>query len=538
MESKNLKLFLSLLIYAAFYQGSFGQESVPLGIHYQAVARDNYGKEIANKDIDVIFSIISGSPVGTPVYQELHSKVITSKYGVFSLIIGHGTPTGGIYGELSQIKWSQAYHYLKVEVKFESTFLDMGTMQFLAVPYALFAQKSLEPGPQGVKGDIGPQGLQGVQGLKGDAGDPASDDQTLSFDGTNLSISIGNNGTPSTVNLATLNVPHSLSILGDTLSIMGGNKVELPNQIQDLHLDQNNILKIDKNITATEINLNRFLDDKQQLSLNTIENSLAISGGNSVDLSPLKQDLLLTGNSLTITNKQSPTQIDLSKYMQQLVFTPADNNLEIAGGNKIDLTSLKNDADADPENEIQDLSLAGNKLTITKKTTPTEINLAPYLDNTDNQALGYNPATYSLSLTNGGSVSLGSMIAFRAKKTVSISASQITELTFIPEIIPEADEYNDGNAFNRGNGEFIAPVTGIYTFSISYFADGSGSARKLLMYYNTGLYEEIAVEIAAGTLTTRSITMRLNATDVVKLKIYTGMATQTGTGSFSGFRVY
>ena len=30
----------------------------------------------------------------------------------------------------------------------------MGTMQFLAVPYALYAQRSLEPGPQGPKGEI------------------------------------------------------------------------------------------------------------------------------------------------------------------------------------------------------------------------------------------------------------------------------------------------------------------------------------------------------------------------------------------------
>lgn len=39
------------------------------------------------------------------------------------------------------------------------------------------------------------------------------------------------------------------------------------------------------------------------------------------------------------------------------------------------------DADPDPENEIQDLSLSGNTLTITKKTSPASIDLSPYLDN-------------------------------------------------------------------------------------------------------------------------------------------------------------
>ena len=261
MASKVLKRYYVLLIVLLAGSASFGQ-NVPLGIFYQAVARDNYGKELVNKDIDVKFSIISGNPLGTLVYQELHSKVNTSKFGVFSLIIGHGTPTGGLYGELSQIQWGQAYHYLKIEVKFDNDFIDMGTMQFLAVPYALYAQKSLEPGPAGPKGDPGP---------KGDSGDPASDNQTLSFNGDNLSISGGN-----TVNLSTLNVPHQLTLLGDTLSILGGNKVGLTNQIQDLQLDINNKLKITKNASATAIDLSKFT---QTLSFNQDNYQLSLSNG-------------------------------------------------------------------------------------------------------------------------------------------------------------------------------------------------------------------------------------------------------------------
>jgi len=134
--------------------------------------------------------------------RSFYSDVTTSKYGVFSLIIGKGTPTGGLYTNLSQIQWNTAFHYLKVEVKFDNDFIDMGTMQSLPSHMPLYAQKSLEPGPQGPKGD---------------PGDPASDNQTLSFDGNNLSIANGN-----TVNLSSLNVPHQLTLIGDTLSILGG----------------------------------------------------------------------------------------------------------------------------------------------------------------------------------------------------------------------------------------------------------------------------------------------------------------------------
>ena len=255
MASKRIIRYYLLLICLISGSLSFGQNVNP-GIYYQAVARDNSGKELVNKNIDVKFSIIIGNPLGTIVYQELYSDVNTSKFGIFSLIIGRGTPTGGIYTNLSQIQWNTASHYLKVEVKFDNDFIEMGTMEFLAVPYALYAQKSLEPGPQGPKGD---------------PGDPASDKQTLSFDGNNLSISNGN-----IVNLGTLNVPNQMTLIGDTLSILGGNKVGLTNQIQDLQLDGNNTLKITKNPSATPIDLSKFT---QTLSYNSDNYQLSLSNG-------------------------------------------------------------------------------------------------------------------------------------------------------------------------------------------------------------------------------------------------------------------
>src|SRR5665647_2566911 len=335
MTLEGFKRYYVLLIGLLAGWVSFGQ-NVPLGIAYQAVARDNYGKELINKSIDVKFSIISGNPLGTVVYQELHAKQITSKFGVFVLVIGTGTPTGGTYGELSQIQWGSAPHYLKVEVKFDNDFIDMGTMPFLSVPYALYAQKSLEAGPAGPKGDPGP---------KGDAGDPSSDKQTLSFNGNNLSISGGN-----TVNLATLNVPHQLTLLGDTLSILGGNKVGLTNQIQDLVLDVNNKLKITKNASATAI--------------------------------------------------------DLSKFNQSLTFNSSDNKLTISGGTApVDLTSLKNDADADPTNELQTLT--------------------------------YNRNTGDLNISSKNTVNLENPVGFKAKK--SISQTGLTIGSTYPFINPDVE---------------------------------------------------------------------------------------------------
>jgi hypothetical protein len=461
MASKSFKRYYALLIFLLVFSTSFGQ-NVPLGVFYQAVARDNYGKELVNKDIDVKFSIISGNPLGTLVYQELYSHVTTSKFGVFSLIIGHGTPTGGLYGELSQIQWNTAYHYLKVEVKFDNDFIDMGTMQFLAVPYALYAQKSLEPGPAGPKGDLGP---------KGDQGDPGADNQTLSFDGNNLSILNGN-----TINLSSLNVPHQLTLIGDTLSILGGNKVGLTNQIQDLQLDINNKLKITKNSSATLIDLSPF---KQNLSYNNTTGLLSISNGTGADLSPL-----------------------------------------ITAG-------------------IQDIHLTGNQLTIDKNPSSTGVDLSKYMDNTDNQQLTYTESSKSLSISGGNSVTLGTMVAFRAGITTSLNIPNNTPVDLIFDQLSGA-YYNDGGSYNSGSGVFQAPFDGIYSFAVSINLP-IGSSSVIIKLTGTN-YETIIGPTSSGGYFRGNITLKLNKNDIINVAVVQNNGFTINpyiiSGSFSGYRVY
>ena len=301
-----------MVLWIAGAEVASGQTTVPGGINYQAVARDNNGDELVNTDIEVRFSIKTGSPTGPTVYQEVFTGVTTSRYGVFSLIIGKGDP---VIGTFTGINWSTTNHYLQVEVKFENIFMDMGTMQFMAVPYALYAGKSLEPGPAGPKGDPGPQGPE------------ASDDQALS----------------------------------------------------------------------------------------------------------------------------------------------------------------------------------------------------------------YNRANRTLSLTNGGSAVLGTEVAFRARNLISDIAPQITNVT----MTFDAPDMSVGGGFNAETGIFTVPADGIYTFNVSYFADGlTGGDREVSIYVNNAPYEKLADKISAGTtITVKSVTIRLSAGNTVTMNINTGTATQTGTGSFSGYKV-
>jgi len=103
------------------------------------------------------------------------------------------------------------------------------------------------------------------------------------------------------------------------------------------------------------------------------------------------QDLQLVGNILTITNNGTATDIDLSAYLDN-----TDTQLTDAEITALGYIKNADDADADASNEIQDLQLVGNILTITNNGTATDIDLSAYLDNTDTQltdaeitALGY-----------------------------------------------------------------------------------------------------------------------------------------------------
>jgi hypothetical protein len=106
------------------------------------------------------------------------------------------------------------------------------------------------------------------------------------------------------------------------------------------------------------------------------------------------------------------------------------------------------------------------------------------------------------------------------------------------DFIPPVTDYNDASGYDTGTGIFTAPANGIYTFNISYTATGSGDSRMLKLNLNGGLYEILNSAISSNTSLTRSITMKLASGDKVKVIFNTGTSTESGTGSFSGFRVY
>ena len=130
-------------------------------LKYQGIARDSTGNPVSNHTISLRISIHQGTLSGTVVYRETHAP-ITNQFGSFSINIGGGTV---ITGNFSTIPWGRYNYFQEVEMDVTggSSFVSMGTSQYLSVPYALAADSALHGiAPFVVQNLAGGNGLQGV----------------------------------------------------------------------------------------------------------------------------------------------------------------------------------------------------------------------------------------------------------------------------------------------------------------------------------------------------------------------------------------
>jgi len=227
-----------------------------------------------------------------------------------------------------------------------------------------------------------------------------TDTQDLSLSGNTLSLT--NDGT--TVDLSaylddTDTDDQTLSLVTNTLSIADGNSVDLAGYLdntdaQDLTLTGNTLALTND---GTPVDLSAYLDDTdtddQSLSLSS--NTLSIEDGNSVDL------------GIYLDNTDS----------QDLAFDGI--NLSITGGNSIDISSLKDGFEANTDE--QNLNLASDILSITGGNF---VNLSPYLDNTDDQTLSL--LSNTLSITDGNSVDLTAYLDNTDEQTLAFDGTNIS----------------------------------------------------------------------------------------------------------------
>ena len=299
-----MKINLFTILFSLCVFVTVGQQDL---LKYQAVARDANGTALVNQNIGIRFSIVEDNAQQDVQYIETHSTN-TSDLGIFYLNIGAGEVA---QGDFSQIDWASNDHFLKVELDISggSNYVDMGSIPFLSVPYALHAKTVRD---------------------KDDAdADPTNEIQSLSKNGNEVTLSNGGGTFTDEVNdmdADPSNEIQSLEINGSQLSISGGNTVNLPTGGGNGSNDD------DPN------------NEVQNLTRNGTDLTLSISA----DVVSIEDD------DSNPTNEIQSLQLNGTK-------------LSLTDSNEIDLSAIQdgvNDADADPQNEIQDLQLENGLLSL------------------------------------------------------------------------------------------------------------------------------------------------------------------------------
>src|SRR5690606_28509712 len=142
---------------------------------------------------------------------------------------------------------------------------------------------------------------------------------------------------------------------------------------------------------ATNIADHIALDDDTD-SGNEYNTAFAVNGANlevtdeggtlSVPLSSINTDDQTAAEVSYDNSSSSLTSTNVQDALDEAVSNGA---AAIAANTTLINNHIADDDDIDPINEIQDLNLTGDILTITNNTGATDINLGGYLDNTDDQ---------------------------------------------------------------------------------------------------------------------------------------------------------
>lgn len=164
------KICAALIVGVVTCSSVFAQS--PEAFKYQTAVRNAAGEPIVDQAVSFEISIVKTSTVGLVVYAETH-QVTTNAYGLANLNVGGGTTTIGTFED---IEWGTDDYFIQVafDENAGSNFTILGSTQLLSVPYALYAKN--------VEND-------NVDDADADA---SNELQTLSLNGTDLSLSDGN----------------------------------------------------------------------------------------------------------------------------------------------------------------------------------------------------------------------------------------------------------------------------------------------------------------------------------------------------------
>jgi hypothetical protein len=371
-----LRAFVILTIFIVNCQLNklVAQTNPPDAFVYQGLAKNpGTGGIATNTKVRLKVQVLRGSAKGTLVYEEVHNTT-TNSDGIFSVLVGHGQRVDGTtYSSLYDIPWSQDSFYfsLSISIGFKypinrySSYFAIGAQQFFSVPYAMFAKEA-----QSI--------LDTIQVTEG------GNYRYLQLGSQKPVIFYIGDGDTS-----------ALNELQELVGLGGRIGLKSPSG------------QIEYSVTLPDSSSSNELQQLSQ-SGNTI--TLSQGGGSVSIVDNDKQTLSITGQSLKISGGNAVNLPDKDQQTLSL----SGNNLSISNGNSVTINT--NDADADPNNEIQTISKSGSTITLNKS--------GGSITDSDNQNLSVSGS--SLTISSGNSVTLPDGSSTNELQTLSKSGSTIS----------------------------------------------------------------------------------------------------------------
>jgi len=349
-----MRNFCNLFFLFVLFIGVANGQNVPQNVNYQSVIRTSTGGVIPNQTVELKLSVLQGSALGTYVYQEIHTTS-TNSLGLVNVKLGDGLVT---LSSFNQIDWAQEPFYLKVEIDTSSSgsFINFGESQISSVPYSLYSSRSM------MTDSLSPQALNSLP--------------KIMLSGDTLFVGL--------MDTIVLNLSSYKLTEAEVDSMVSNNGFltfekdsSTSNELQTLSINNNTLYL---SITGDSIDLSPFLDNST-LSEAQVDTFVSNNGFllQEVDgsLTNEIQDLIISNDSLYLSNISQPTKIDLSPYYDNTNLSESQVDSMVANNGY-----LLAEIDGSTTNEIQDLQLSNDTLRITGNSGATSIDLSVYLDDT------------------------------------------------------------------------------------------------------------------------------------------------------------
>jgi hypothetical protein len=369
-----MKILISIFTFLTMASFFVTAQNVPLGMKYQAVARDLSGQILADKTINLQINLIAVGEEKTLAYSENH-VIKTNMLGLFTLSIGEGTvKTGGF----AEVPWSSKEVWMEVKIQENEgeDFITISNSQMLSVPYAFHAATAND--------------ITGVSAIR--------ESGSLGVPSQNWSLFGNSTSDPLVDKLGTTDLADLVIVTNniERMRILEGGDIEMVNNV----------------------NIGKDLTVEESVYLNA-------TTGKTVNYGPFKVDNMsptsLTG-SLTVFNKQ-PTLLsgtltvdlatDLNTSLNVDGITDLNSSLNVNNGSPTLLTgTLEVDNDATFHNHV----LLDNAALSSTSTTTGALVVAGGL------GLGEN-------LNVGGSAAFGGPVNFMSPVTISADEESTSSTT-------------------------------------------------------------------------------------------------------------